>query len=63
MILVTVFALSHGGSITGHDTLFYIAKQKNGILIFTNADEGYKVYEKLILLQYLGKQRKENCRY
>lgn len=56
MILVTANLLCHmADPITGHDALFYIAKTKNGILIFTNADEGYKVYEKLIL-QYLGKQ-------
>ncbi|HFK5566363.1 TPA: serine hydrolase [Elizabethkingia anophelis] len=50
------FALSHGGSDNGTRCLvFILPKTKNGILIFTNADEGYKVYEKLIL-QYLGKQ-------
>ena len=50
------FALSHGGSDNGTRCLvFVLPKTKNGILIFTNADEGYKVYEKLIL-QYLGKQ-------
>lgn len=48
------FALSHGGSDNGTRCLvFILPKTKQGILIFTNSDEGYKVYEKLIL-QYLG---------
>jgi hypothetical protein len=34
--------------------LFYL-NPKKGILIFTNADEGYKVYEKLVV-HYLGEK-------
>ena len=50
------FALSHGGSDNGTRCLVFILPQTGqGILIFTNSDVGYKVYEKLIP-QYLGKQ-------
>lgn len=49
------YALSHGGSDQGVQTLvFILPKTKEGVLIFTNVDDGQKVYEKL-LLQYLGK--------
>ena len=45
--------------ITGHGALFFVLpKQRMEFLIFTNADEGYKVYEKLIL-QYLGNKEEE----
>ncbi len=48
------FALSHGGSDLGSQCItFILPKTKQGILIFTNADEGYKVFEKL-LVHYLG---------
>lgn len=48
------FALSHGGSDKGVQTLiFIIPKTKQGLIIFTNVDDGYKVYEKLIRT-YLG---------
>lgn len=48
------YALSHGGSDLGCQTIVFIfPKTKQGILIFTNVDEGYKVYEKL-LMHYLG---------
>lgn len=48
------YALSHGGSDEGCQTIvFMIPATKQGLLIFTNADEGYRVYEK-ILLHYLG---------
>jgi CubicO group peptidase (beta-lactamase class C family) len=48
------YALSHGGSDKGVQTIMFILpKTKQGMLIFTNADEGYKVYEKLIK-HYLG---------
>ncbi|WP_317197616.1 serine hydrolase domain-containing protein [Chryseobacterium tagetis] len=50
------FALSHGGSDLGSQCItFILPKSKQGILIFTNADEGYKVYEKL-LVHYLGER-------
>ncbi|WP_051884839.1 serine hydrolase domain-containing protein [Chryseobacterium luteum] len=47
-------ALSHGGADQGVQTIFFIIpKTKDGIVIFTNVDDGYKVYEKLIT-EYLG---------
>jgi len=50
------FAVSHSGSDFGSQCIFFILpKTGNGILIFTNSDEGYKVYEKL-LIAFLGKQ-------
>lgn len=53
------FALSHGGSDNGVQTIVFIfPKTKKGILIFTNVDDGYKVYEK-ILSHYLGKKGKK----
>lgn len=53
------YALSHGGSDNGVQTLFFILpKTKQGLLIFTNVDDGYKVYEKL-LLHYLGENGKK----
>ncbi len=49
------YAISHGGSDNGVKAFTIIfPKTKQGLLIFTNADNGYKVYEKL-LTQYLGK--------
>lgn len=51
-------ALSHGGSDNGVQTIVFIfPKSKKGILIFTNVDDGYKVYEKL-LTHYLGEKGK-----
>ena len=48
------YALSHGGSDKGCQTIvFIIPKTKQGLIIFTNVDDGYKVYEKL-LAHYLG---------
>lgn len=48
------YALSHGGSDNGCQTLvFLLPKSKKGLIIFTNVDDGYKVYEKLIT-HYLG---------
>lgn len=48
------FALSHGGSDNGVQTIFFIfPKTKNGLLIFTNSDTGVNVYEAL-LKHYLG---------
>jgi CubicO group peptidase (beta-lactamase class C family) len=53
------FALSHGGSDNGVQTIVFIfPKTKQGMLIFTNVDDGYKVYESL-LSQYLGEYGKE----
>lgn len=53
------FALSHGGADKGVQTIVFIfPKTKQGILIFTNVDDGYKVYEKL-LTHYLGEYGKE----
>ncbi|MDP5030718.1 MAG: beta-lactamase family protein [Paraglaciecola sp.] len=50
------YALSHGGSDYGAQTIvFILPKSKEGLIIFTNVDEGYKVYEAL-LLHYLGKK-------
>lgn len=47
-------ALSHGGADKGVQTIvFILPKTKQGLLIFTNVDDGYKVYEKL-LTHYLG---------
>jgi CubicO group peptidase (beta-lactamase class C family) len=48
------FALSHGGSDNGVQTIFFIfPKTKKGLLIFTNSDTGVSVYENL-LIHYLG---------
>lgn len=53
------YALSHGGADNGVQTLVFIyPKTKKGLIIFTNVDDGYKVYEK-ILNHYLGEQGKE----
>ncbi|WP_028122395.1 serine hydrolase [Epilithonimonas tenax] len=47
-------ALSHGGSDKGVNTIIIILpKTKQGLVIFTNVDDGYKVYES-ILNQYFG---------
>ncbi len=49
------YFLSHGGSDKGTQTLMFISPTlKQGLLIFTNVDDGYKIYEKLLKL-YLGK--------
>ncbi len=49
------YAISHGGSDMGCNTIFFILpKTKEGLVIFTNVDDGYKIYEKL-LFQYLPK--------
>jgi CubicO group peptidase (beta-lactamase class C family) len=48
------YALSHGGSDNGVQTIvFILPKTKQGLLIFTNADTGGSVYENL-LKHYLG---------
>jgi len=52
-------ALSHGGSDKGSQCIaFILPKTKQGILIFTNVDNGYKVFEKL-LVNYLGDKGRE----
>lgn len=53
------YALSHGGTDKGVQTIAFIfPKTKQGILIFTNVDDGYKVFEK-ILIDYLGDYGRE----
>ena len=53
------YALSHGGADRGAQAIVFIfPKTKNGLIIFTNVDDGYKVYEKL-LVHYLGSKGKE----
>lgn len=52
------FALSHGGADKGVQTLFFLLPStRDGLIIFTNVDDGYKVYEEL-LLHYLGERGK-----
>lgn len=51
--------LSHGGSDKGVQTIVFIfPKSKQGLIIFTNVDDGYKVFEKIIN-QYLGENGKK----
>ncbi len=53
------YALSHGGADKGVQIIVFIfPKTKKGLLIFTNVDDGYKVYEKIII-HYLGDQGQE----
>lgn len=48
------YALSHGGSDNGVQTIvFILPKSKQGLLIFTNSDTGVNLYES-ILKHYLG---------
>lgn len=47
-------ALSHGGSDKGVNTIvFLLPKTKKGLIIFTNVENGYKIYEALVD-HYLG---------
>lgn len=47
-------ALSHGGSDKGVNTIvFLLPKIKKGLIIFTNVENGYKIYEPLVD-HYLG---------
>lgn len=47
-------ALSHGGSDKGVNTIvFLLPKTKKGLIIFTNVENGYKIYEPLVN-HYLG---------
>ncbi|MDC8099295.1 serine hydrolase domain-containing protein [Chryseobacterium rhizosphaerae] len=53
------YALSHGGSDQGTQCIaFVLPKSGKGILIFTNVDDGHKVYEKLVA-HYLGEEGKK----
>jgi len=53
------YALSHGGADKGVQTIVFLyPKTKKGLIIFTNVDDGYNVYEKIIT-HYLGAQGKE----
>lgn len=48
------YALSHGGADQGVQTIFILLpKTKQGLIIFTNVDDGYKIYESIVL-HYLG---------
>jgi hypothetical protein len=51
------YALSHGGADKGTRCIALFFNSGKGILIFTNADDGYKVYEKLVI-HYLGEEEK-----
>ena len=49
-------ALSHGGSDKGVNTIaVMLPETKQGLVIFTNVDDGYKIYEPLIN-QYFGEE-------
>lgn len=53
------YALSHGGADKGVQTIFLLLpKTKQGLVIFTNVDDGYKVYEKIVN-NYLGEKGKK----
>ncbi|MCX8524188.1 class A beta-lactamase-related serine hydrolase [Chryseobacterium formosus] len=42
-------ALSHGGSDKGMNTIvFLLPKTKKGLIIFTNVEDGYKIYETIV---------------
>ncbi|WP_300669539.1 class A beta-lactamase-related serine hydrolase [Soonwooa sp.] len=42
-------AISHGGSDIGAQTIFFLLPaSKSGLLIFTNKDDGYKIYEPIL---------------
>ncbi|MGH1518136.1 serine hydrolase [Chryseobacterium sp. JK1] len=53
------YALSHGGADQGTRCIAIVLPGSGkGIVIFTNIDDGYKVYEKLVV-HYLGEQGKK----
>ncbi|RDY59439.1 serine hydrolase domain-containing protein [Flagellimonas nanhaiensis] len=53
------YALSHGGADKGAQVVVFIfPKTGQGILIFTNVDDGYKVFEKL-LIDHIGEYGRE----
>ena len=52
-------AISHGGADEGVQTIiFMLPKSQKGLMIFTNVDDGYKIYEK-VLNHYLGQNGKK----
>ncbi|OCK53303.1 serine hydrolase [Chryseobacterium sp. CBo1] len=52
-------ALCHGGSDQGVNTIFFLLpKTKKGLLIFTNVENGYKIYEPIVN-HYLGNAGKK----
>ncbi|MDQ1095012.1 MULTISPECIES: serine hydrolase [Chryseobacterium] len=52
-------ALSHGGSDKGVNTIvFILPKTRQGLIIFTNVDHGYTIYEALVKY-YLGESGKK----
>lgn len=52
-------ALSHSGADKGVNTIvFLLPKTRQGLIIFTNADDGYKIYEPL-MNQYFGNNGKK----
>lgn len=52
-------ALSHGGSDKGVNTIAIILPEtKQGLVIFTNVDEGYKIYESIINRYFGGLGKK-----
>lgn len=52
-------ALCHGGSDRGVNTIFFLLpKTKKGLVIFTNAEDGYKIYEPIVN-HYLGNAGKK----
>jgi CubicO group peptidase (beta-lactamase class C family) len=53
------YALSHGGSDSGTRCIaFVLPKSGKGLVIFTNTDNGSKIYEKMVL-HYLGEEGKK----
>ena len=53
------YAMSHGGSDEGTKTIvFLLPKSKQGLIIFTNSDNGTNIYLKLIT-EYLKDFGKE----
>lgn len=53
------YALSHGGADNGVQTIvLLLPKTKQGLIIFTNVDDGYKIYEKIVN-HYLGENGKK----
>ncbi|WP_394774135.1 serine hydrolase [Flavobacterium sp.] len=53
------YALSHGGADKGVQTIvLLLPKTRQGLIIFTNVDDGYKIYEKIVN-HYLGENGKK----
>ena len=53
------YALSHGGADQGVQTIcILLPKTKQGLVIFTNVDDGYKIYENIVV-HYLGENGKK----